>query len=215
MKSSHRPKGRCGMDLDKIKGLRRNLLLLSLLELVFGLFMIIMKDNSLEILIVIMGVIAASYGIVNFFAWLIKKDKDNSVSAVLILVLGILSGIMLVVFRNTITPYFTLVAGILAAVLGIVKLPNMVSIKKAGFDKWWIILLLMFIIVGIGIVIGLNALNEGFAGGLASILLGASLVLGCAADIFAMAGTSDVQKQLLAVDGEIEIEAEKIEEKKK
>lgn len=200
------------MDLDKLKGLRRNLLLLSLLELVFGLFMIVMKDNSLEILIVVMGVIAASYGIVNFFAWLIKKEKDNSTSAVLILVLGILSGTMLIVFRNTITPFFTLVAGILAAVLGIVKLPNMVSIKKAGFDKWWVILLLMLIIVGIGIVIGLNALNKGFAGGLASILLGAALVLGCAADIFAMAGTSDVQKQLLAIEGEVE--ADMIEEKK-
>lgn len=202
------------MNLDKLKGLRRNLLLLSLLELIFGLFMIIMKDNSLEILIVVMGVIAASYGIVNFFAWLIKKDKDNSTSAVLILVLGIFSGAMLIIFRNTITPYFTLAAGILAAVLGIVKLPNMVSIKKAGFDKWWVILLLMFIIVGIGIVIGLNALNEGFANGLASILLGASLVLGCAADIFAMAGTSDVQKQLLAIEGEVEIEAEKDGKKK-
>ena len=203
------------MDLDKLKGLRRNLLLLSLLELIFGLFMIIMKDNSLEILIVVMGVIAASYGIVNFFAWLIKREKDNSVSAVLILMLGILSGAMLIVFRNTITPFFTLVAGILAAVLGIVKLPNMVSIKKAGFDKWWVILLLMLVIVGIGIVIGLNALNEGFADGLASILLGASLVLGCAADIFAMAGTSDVQKQLLAIEGEVEVDADKMIEGKK
>lgn len=203
------------MELDKLKGLRRNLLLLSLLELTFGLFMIIMKDNSLEILIVVMGVIAASYGIVNFFAWLIKKEKDNSASAVLILVLGILSGAMLIVFRNTITPFFTLVAGILAAVLGIVKLPNMVSIKKAGFDKWWVILLLMLIIVGIGIVIGLNALNEGFAGGLASILLGASLVLGCAADIFAMAGTSDVQKRLLAIEGEVEVDPENALERKK
>ena len=203
------------MDLDKLKGLRKNLLLLSLLELVFGLFMIIMKDNSLEILIVVMGVIAASYGIVNFFAWLIKKEKDNSTSAVLILVLGILSGAMLVVFRNTITPFFTLVAGILAGVLGIVKLPNMVSTKKAGFDKWWVVLLLIFIIVGMGIIIGLNALNEGFTDGLASILLGAALVLGCAADIFAMAGTSDIQKQLMALEGEVDVEAEKIIEKKK
>ena len=190
------------------------MLLLSLLELVFGLFMIIMKDNSLEILIVGMGVIAASYGIVNFFAWLIKKEKDNSTSAVLILVLGILSGTMLIVFRNTITPFFTLVAGILAGVFGIVKLPNMAAIKKAGFDKWWVILLLIFIIVGIGIIIGLNALNEGFTDGLASILLGASLVVGCAADIFAMAGTSDVQKQLLALEGEVEVDADKMIEKK-
>lgn len=203
------------MNLDKLKGLRRNLLLLSLLELVFGLFMIIMKDNSLEILIVGMGVIAASYGIVNFFAWLIKKEKDNSTSAVLILVLGILSGTMLIVFRNTITPFFTLAAGILAGIFGIVKLPNMAAIKKAGFDKWWIILLLILIIVGMGIIIGLNALNEGFTDGLASILLGAALVVGCAADIFAMAGTSDVQKHLLAIEGEVEAEADGMIEEKK
>lgn len=210
-----RPKGRCGMDLEKLKGLRRNLLLLSLLELIFGLFMIIMKDNSLEILIVVMGVIAASYGIVNFFAWLIKKEKDNSTSAVLILVLGLITGAMLVFFRKSITPFFTLVSGIFAGILGVVKLPNMVSIKKAGFDKWWVILLLMFVIVGMGIIIGLNALNEGFAGGLASILLGVALVLASAADIFAMAGTSDVQKQLLAIEGEVEVEADKMIEEKK
>lgn len=203
------------MDLEKLKGLRRNLLLLSLLELVCGLFMIIMNDNSLEILIVIMGVIAASYGIVNFFAWLIKKEKDNAAPAVLILVLGILAGTMLIVFRKDITPFFTLIAGILAGVLGIIKLPNMASIKKAGFEKWWVILLLILVIVGMGIIIGLNALNEGFTHGAASILLGISLVLGCAADIFAMAGTSDVQKHLIAIEGEVELEAEnKIEENK-
>lgn len=203
------------MNLEKLKGLRRNLLLLSLLELVCGLFMIIMNDNSLEILIVIMGVIAASYGIVNFFAWLIKKEKDNAAPAVLILVLGILAGTMLIVFRKDITPFFTLIAGILAGVLGIIKLPNMASIKKAGFEKWWVILLLILVIVGMGIIIGLNALNEGFTHGAASILLGISLVLGCAADIFAMAGTSDVQKHLIAIEGEVELEAEnKIEENK-
>lgn len=203
------------MNLEKLKGLRRNLLLLSLLELVCGLFMIIMNDNSLEILIVIMGVIAASYGIVNFFAWLIKKEKDNAAPAVLILVLGTLAGTMLIVFRKDITPFFTLIAGILAGVLGIIKLPNMASIKKAGFEKWWVILLLILVIVGMGIIIGLNALNEGFTHGAASILLGISLVLGCAADIFAMAGTSDVQKHLIAIEGEVELEAEnKIEENK-
>lgn len=203
------------MNLDKLKGLRRNLLLLSLVELIFGLFMIIMNDNSLKILIVGMGVVAASYGIVNFFAWLIKKDKDNTVSAVLILILGILTGTMLIVFQDKITPFFTLVAGILAGVFGIIKIPNMATIKKAGFDKWWVILLLILIIVGIGIVIGLNALNEGFADKLASILLGASLVLGCAADIFAMAGTSDVQKHLLAIEGEIDADADNVIEEKK
>lgn len=207
------------MDLNGLKGLRRNLLFLSLLELVCGLFMIVMNDRSLEILIVILGVTAASYGVINFFAWLIKKDKDSPAAAVIILVLGLVAGALLVVFRQNIQPFFVLIAGILAGIFGIIKIPNMIAIKKAcsDFNKWWIILLLILLIVGIGIFIGLNALNEDFGSSTASVLLGISLVLGCAADIFAMAGTSGVQKQLTAIEGEIEAETDnetEIREKK-
>ena len=201
------------MDLEKLKGLRRNLLLLSLLELVCGLFMIVMNDRSLEILIVILGVTAASYGIVNFFAYLIKKEKGSPAPAVIMLIMGIAAGALLIVFRDKMTSFFVLLAGILAGVFGVVKIPNMVSIKKAGFDKWWIVLLLIVVIAAIGIIIGLNALNEGFVVSLASILLGVSLILGSAADIFAMAGTSDVQKQLLAIETEVDTEG-KVKDKK-
>lgn len=200
------------MDLEKLKGLRRNLLLMSMLELVCGLFMIIMNDRSLEILIVVLGVIAASYGIVNFFAWLIKREKEGSAPAVIILILGLVAGALLIVFTKNITSFFALIAGILAGVFGIIKLPNMASIKKAGFDKWWVVLLLILVIVGMGIIIGLNAFTEGFVP-TASILLGASLVLGCAADIFAMAGTSSVQKQLMAIEVDVEEQSEITEKK--
>lgn len=196
------------MDLEKLKGLRRNLLLLSMLELVCGLFMIIMNDRSLEILIVVLGVTAASYGIVNFFAFLIKKEKDSPAPAVIMLIMGIVAGALLIVFRDKMTSIFTLLVGILAGIFGVVKIPNMAAIKKAGFDKWWVVLILILVIAAIGIIVGLNALNEDFAVSLASILLGAALVLGSAADIFAMAGTSDVQKQLLAIDTEVETEGE-------
>lgn len=203
-------KGLRAMDLENLKGLRRNLLLLSLVELVCGLFMIVMNARTLEILIVILGVTAASYGIINFFAWLIRKDKDSPAAAVIILVLGLTAGALLILFRARIQPFFVMIAGILAGVFGIIKLPNMVTIKKAGFNKWWVILLLILVIVGMGIFIGLNALNADF-GRVASVLLGVSLVLGCAADIFAMAGTSNVQKQILAieVDAETEIQENK------
>lgn len=201
------------MDLEKLKGLRRNLLLLSMLELVCGLFMIIMNDKSLEILIVVLGVTAASYGIVNFFAYLIKKEKDSAAPAVIMLIMGIAAGALLIVFRDKMTSFFTLLVGILAGIFGVIKLPNMAAIKKAGFEKWWVVLILILIIVGIGILVGLNALNEGFAVRLAPILLGVALVLGSAADIFAMAGTSDVQKQMLAIETEVETEGE-IKEKK-
>lgn len=201
------------MDIEKLKGLRRNLLLLSMLELVCGLFMIVMNDRSLEILIVVLGVTAASYGIVNFFAFLIKKEKDSPAPAVIMLILGIAAGALLIVFRDRMTAFFTLLAGSLAGIFGVVKIPNMVAIKKAGFEKWWVVLILILVIAAIGIIVGLNALNEDFSGSLASILLGSSLVLGSVADIFAMAGTSDVQKQLLAIETEVETEGSTTDKK--
>lgn len=200
------------MDLDKLKGLRRNLLLMAMLELVCGLFMIIMNDRSLEILIVVLGVIAASYGIVNFFAWLIKREKDGSATATIILILGVVAGALLIFFAKRITTFFALIAGIFAGIFGIIKLPSMVSIKKAGFNKWWVVLLLILVTVGMGIIIGLNAFADGFVP-VASILLGVALVLCCAADIFAMAGTSGIQKQLMVVEVEAEEQPE-IKEKK-
>lgn len=211
MLSRLRIRGGLKMDLNKLKGLRRNLLLMSMLELVCGLFMIIMNDRSLEILIVILGVIAASYGIVNFFAWLIKREKDGSATATVILILGIVAGALLIVFAKKITAFFALIAGIFAGIFGIIKLPNMFSIKKAGFNKWWVVLLLILMIVGMGIIIGLNASNDFVP--TASILLGVSLVMCCAADIFAMAGTSSIQKQLMVVEVDAEEQSE-IKEKK-
>lgn len=184
------------MELDILKTLRRNLVLMSLLELVCGLFMIILNDKSMEIIIVVLGIIAAAYGIISFFSWLVKKDKKNGTPVIIMAILGVVAGALIIFFAKRLTSVFTLIMGIFAGVFGVIKLPNMFSIKKTGFKKWWIILIPIALIVGIGIFVGLNALNE-FPSNVTSILLGIALILGCAADIIATAGATNVEKQLL------------------
>lgn len=184
------------MELDILKTLRRNLVLMSLLELVCGLFMIILNDKSMEIIIVVLGIIAAAYGIISFFSWLVKKDKKNGTPVIITAILGVVAGALIIFFAKRLTSVFTLIMGIFAGVFGVIKLPNMFSIKKTGFKKWWIILIPIALIVGIGIFVGLNALNE-FPPNATSILLGIALILGCAADIIATAGAANVEKQLL------------------
>lgn len=184
------------MELDILKTLRRNLVLMSLLELVCGLFMIILNDKSMEIIIVVLGIIAAAYGIISFFSWLVKKDKKNGTPVIITAILGVVAGALIIFFAKRLTSVFTLIMGIFAGVFGVIKLPNMFSIKKTGFKKWWIILIPIAFIVGIGIFVGVNALNE-FPPNVTSILLGIALILGCAADIIATAGAANVEKQLL------------------
>lgn len=183
------------MDLDVLKGIRRNLVLLAMLELAGGLFMIIFSSNLVVMLIKILGIIAAAYGIITFLVWAVKKDKSGGAAVIITLVLGVVAGALLIFLTEHIKVFFTIIAGIFAGIFGVVKIPSMFAVKKAGFKKWYIMLIPMLAIVAIGIFIGINYGN--YSDKVTSILLGISLILGCAFDIIAMAGASNVEKQLL------------------
>jgi len=193
------------MDLQVLKGLKKNFILMSMMELVGGLFMIVFSARSLEIIVRLLGIVAGAYGVITFFAWLIKKDKSGSAGVIVTSVLGVVAGVMLLLLYKYILGVFTIVSGAFVGIFGVVKLTNMFSMKKAGFKKWWIILIIIVLIAGLGVAIGLNI---GGSDAVNSILIGAALILGCAADIVAAAGASDVQRQL-AVSPEVDVTEDK------
>lgn len=190
-------KGGVFMELDKIKGLKKNLILIAMVELIGGLFMIIYSSNSLDIIAKTLGIIAAAYGIISFLVWLVKKEKTNSASVIITAILGVTAGAFLIFFTDNIQGVAMLIAGILTAVFGILKLPNVFSLKKAGFKKWAFILIPIGVTAALGILIGLIAVEIiNFEGRtvLASILLGVSLISDCAADIISIAGASETAR---------------------
>lgn len=201
------------MELNKLKGLRRNLVILALVELIGGLFLIIYNDRGLEILLRILGIIAASYGVITLILWLFKKEKKENITMLITAVLGVAAGACFIFLWQSMQGVFTLIVGIFSGVYGILKVPNMFSMKKAGFKKWYLLLIPILLIVGLGIVIGLNAFNSAFTYNVAAILLGVSFILGCAADIIALAGASGIEEGV-AIGTEVEAEAPAITENK-
>ena len=201
------------MELNKLKGLRRNLVILALVELIGGLFLIIYNDRGLEFLLRILGIIAASYGVITLILWLFKKEKKENITMLITAVLGVAAGACFIFLWQSMQGVFTLIVGIFAGVYGILKVPNMFSMKKAGFKKWYLLLIPILLIVGLGIVIGLNAFNSAFSYNLAAILLGVSFILGCAADIIALAGASGIEEGV-AIATEVDAETPAITEEK-
>ncbi len=201
------------MELNKLKGLRRNLVILSLVELIGGLFLIIYNDKGLEFLLRILGIIAASYGLITLILWLFKKEKKENITMLITAVLGVAAGACFIFLWQSMQGVFTLIVGIFAGVYGILKVPNMFEMKKAGFKKWYLLLIPILLIVGLGIVIGLNAFNSAFSYNLAAILLGVSFILGCAADIIALAGASRIEEGV-AIGTEVDAETPAITENK-
>lgn len=204
------------MDINKINSLKRNLVILAMVELIGGLFLIIYNSSGLEMMLRVLGIISASYGLITLVLWLFKnaQEKKENVTMLITAVLGIVAGACFIFLFNQMKSVFTIIVGIFAAVYGILKLPNMFKMKKAGFKKWFILLIPIVLIVGIGIIIGLNALNKAvFTESVVAILLGVSFILGCAADIIALGGTSSVEKTL-ALASEVDAETPAITEEK-
>lgn len=202
------------MEINKLKGLRRNLVLLALVELIGGLFLIIYNSQGLEMLLRIIGIIAAAYGVITLVLWLFKKEKKENITMLITAVLGIAAGACFIFLWQSMENVFTLIVGIFAGVYGVLKLPNMFEMKKAGFKKWFLLLIPTLLIVGLGIVIGLNAFNSAvFTSSVAAILLGIAFILGCAADIIALAGASGIEESV-AIATEVEAETPAITEDK-
>lgn len=202
------------MEINKLKGLRRNLVLLALVELIGGLFLIIYNSQGLEMLLRIIGIIAAAYGVITLVLWLFKKEKKENITMLITAVLGIAAGACFIFLWQSMENVFTLIVGIFAGVYGVLKLPNMFEMKKAGFKKWFLLLIPTLLIVGLGIVIGLNAFNSAvFTSSVAAILLGIAFILGCAADIIALAGASGIEESV-AIATEVEAETPAITEEK-
>ena len=202
------------MEINKLKGLRRNLVLLALVELIGGLFLIIYNSQGMEMLLRIIGIIAAAYGVITLILWLFKKEKKENITMLITAVLGIAAGACFILLWQSMENVFTLIVGIFAGVYGVLKLPNMFAMKKAGFKKWFLLLIPTILIVGIGIVIGLNAFNSAvFTSSVSAILLGVSFILGCAADIIALAGASGIEESV-AIATEVDAETPAITEEK-
>ena len=168
-----------------------------MIELIGGLFMIIYSTNSFDIIAKTLGIIAAAYGLISLLVWVVKKEKTNPAPVIITAVLGVIAGAFLIFFTDLIQDVAVLIAGILAAVLGILKLPNIISLKKAGFKKWAFILIPVGITAILGVIIALVAVKViAFEQGniIASVLLGVSLISDCAADVFLIAGASEVER---------------------
>ncbi len=211
------------MDIGRIGALRKSLVLSSVLELISGLFMIVFNRNSMNLMVQILGIVAVTYGLITFLMWLVKRDKDNPqnktdiAGVILTSVLAVAAGACFIFLSDNIMGIFTLGAGIFAGVFGVLKLPKMFELKKGGFKRWYILLIPLAVIIGLGIVIGLNAFGADFRR-TAAVLLGIALIAGCAEDIIALSGVSEIDKSLKnspVVEAEMPVEnSDGFEEKK-
>lgn len=201
------------MDTEKISNLRKNLVLLSMGELICGLFMTIFNNESIGIVIQMFGIIAASYGIITFMTWLFKKDKSGAVTAVILLAACLIAGLCLIFLKDQIKGIFSIVMGLILVVFGIFKFPNIFDIKKAGYKKWAFGLIPAAVIIALGaVIIVMYFTGPKLADPVISIMMGIGFIIGCVGDVMTLAAASTIE-YALKNGGVVDAEQDKLEDK--
>ena len=144
--------------METLKKLKRNAFFVAIVYLIIGLIMLLNPTFVRDAVNYIMGVIAILYGLI--YSINIYQKKDTELYGKFDLLGGILCisfGLFLIVNPDILISLIPFSGGVIIFMDAIVFIRHSISLKKVGYQKWWINLIISFIFLGFSIYIIVNA----------------------------------------------------------
>ena len=143
------------MFKEKLKSIRKNLLLTSILTILSGILLIVYPGYTMSILCMIFGVLCAVYGMVRIVAWIAKTRVLGNADLIMGLI-AFAAGVVLMAHPGFVVSIIPSVVGFIILAIGINKLKDAFDIKNSGYSKWWSLLIPAILVLGLGLLIILN-----------------------------------------------------------
>lgn len=140
-----------------IRKLGRNSIIMSIILLVFGLFMFIKPISTINVLMMIFGILLVIDGLVHLVSYFSIKNEYRFFSSELAqAIIYIILGFLLVCNYNTISSFLPIILGIWIVVDSIFKLQIALNIRDIYDSHWGILLAMSIINALLGAVILIN-----------------------------------------------------------
>ncbi len=140
-----------------IRKLGRNSIIMSIILLVFGLFMFIKPISTINALMMIFGILLVIDGLVHLVSYFSIKNEYRFFSSELAqAIIYIILGFLLVCNYNTISSFLPIILGIWIVVDSIFKLQIALNIRDIYDSHWGILLAMSIINALLGAVILIN-----------------------------------------------------------
>lgn len=140
-----------------IRKLGRNSIIMSIILLVFGLFMFIKPISTINALMMIFGILLVIDGLVHLVSYFSIKNEYRFFSSELAqAIIYIILGFLLVCNYNTISSFLPIILGIWIIVDSIFKLQIALNIRDIYDSHWGILLAMSIINALLGAVILIN-----------------------------------------------------------
>ncbi|MCI7812630.1 MAG: DUF308 domain-containing protein [Lachnospiraceae bacterium] len=147
--------------MDEIKGFKKSYCLTSVVFVVCGIVLLAWPDISMTTFCYALGVMGIIYGVAHIVIYL---TKDHMVSIMeMDLVTGIVTtafGVFVLVNDKIFISILPFAIGVILMLEAVIKLQNSLDLKKLEFKKWWIVLILAMVFMGIGLLLVCNPFKE-------------------------------------------------------
>lgn len=162
---------------DTLRSMKNLSLVGGLLVLLLGLLLVCAPSVTAETICVIFGILVTLCGVVFIIGYLIRRE-DSLLRYGLALGMGLLvPGILLIVHPGVVTTVVWVLVGLNEILDGAVKLQIAFEAKRAGYPRWWILLIAAGITAAFGIFL---TFDPGKGGEFFIRVVGVSLLLaGC------------------------------------
>ena len=143
-----------------LKKIKMYTLLVSLLYVIMGIIMVLNPGFILDAVNYIVGILVLLYGVI-YVARFLGRSALNTLTKFSLLagLLCITFGIYILLNPTLLSSIIPFAAGMLLLVDGLGKLRDSLAFKKAGYQHWWLGLVISILFVGFGIYMILNAFN--------------------------------------------------------
>ncbi len=131
----------------------------ALLLLLVGLCLIIWPGQSANVICYVLGALALIFGIYRGYCYFKGSDSEATGLHKYDFSLGVFSiilGLIFIVAPNAVASLLPVVMGIVILADGIFKLQKSLDLRRAGFDKWWTVLIFAAVCCVFGILLIAN-----------------------------------------------------------
>lgn len=150
----------------------KDLILVSIVMIVFGLVLLFWPEQSLTTAVRIIGAGLAISGLASVFAW-VRERASSSYFSLAGAVLSCVAGVYLIARPEGVISFFPTVMGLAILCNGVINLLKALDLKKAGYGSWR----LPCLMAAATIVLGLVIFNNPFGAVRTLVMLGGAALI--------------------------------------
>ena len=152
-------------------------------EIVIGVFLIIFRDMTTNVLFIVIGALMVAYGVFDLIAF-ITNNRNYSfrrglTSGVLITIIGV----AFIVQADGLKNLLAIIIGALIIIESIVNCRRALILKNLKYDNWSVLLIISIAVLAFGILI---CIYPGLFGEMVSLIMGIAIIFEALLDSYAI-----------------------------